>query len=194
MIRRMPARLAALLACLLFASAAAAETVYKYRRADGRTVYSNRPVSGLELIETFDYTFPAPVRANQDAAKYAAEAEARIRQRLAELQAAWTEVQDANRELLAAEQALRAGAEPEAGDRQGAAITPLPPPVKGQPPATQPGVGIAPPASPAVGGSMSGRRGRPSPEYVARMRDLEGAVAAARTKLDAALRRYNELR
>lgn len=184
MMARMALRIAVLLACGLFAAQAAAETVYKYRRPDGRTVYSNRPVSGLELIETFEYRFPPPAAASKDAARSAAEAEARIRQRLDELQAAWTEVQEAHRELAAAEEALRRGAEPEPGERAGVASGVAPPATGGVPSA----------APPAVGGPMSGRRGRPSPEYVARMKALEGAVAAARARVDAALQRYNQLR
>jgi hypothetical protein len=41
---------------------------------------------------------------------------------------------------------------------------------------------------------VSGRRGRPSPEYVARMEALEAGVRTARERLDTALRKYNQLR
>ena len=44
-------RIAGLAACLLFAASAAAETIYKYRRADGRMIYGNRPIPGVELID-----------------------------------------------------------------------------------------------------------------------------------------------
>ena len=171
---------------LLVAPAAAAETIYKYRRADGRTVYSNRLVPGLELIETFEYSFDAPRRAPdaKSAAQSDAEGEARIKRHLDALQTAWTEVQEATRALTVAEERLRAGEEPQAGDRQGVVADSAPPAAGGVPA----------PASPAIGGSMSGRRGRASPEYAARMQALEAGVAAARTRLDAALRRYNQLR
>ena len=56
----MIARIVAFAACFLAPGAACAETVYKYRRPDGRTLYSNRLEPGLELIETFEYRFSAP--------------------------------------------------------------------------------------------------------------------------------------
>ena len=156
----MPVRIAALLACLFFAASAAAETVYKYRHADGRTVYSNRLEPGLELIETFEYRISGPASApkSRAASQSDVEGEARIKKHLDALQAGWTEVQEATRALAAAEERLRAGEEPQAG------------------------------ASPADAGAMSGRRGRPSPEYVARMEALEAGVRTARVRLDAALR------
>ncbi len=190
----MTSRTAVLLVLLLVAPCVAAETVYKYRRADGKTVYSNRPIRGLELIETFEYKAVEPAPPSAAAAKSDAEGEARIKKYLDELQSAWTEVQEATRALARAEARLRAGVGPQSGDREGVATSALPPPVAGKPPPTQPPVGVAPPASPAVGGSMSGRRGRASPEYVARIEALEAEVATARTRLDAALRKYNQLR
>ena len=184
MIHPMPARIAALIACLLLASAAAAETVYKYRRADGRTVYSNRLVPGLELIETFEYRFAEPAPAAKDEARNAAEADARIKKYLAALQAAWSEVQAATKALATAEQRLRAGVEPQLGEREGVATGNAPSAVGGVPSASPP----------AAGGSLSGQRVRGSPEYYARIQALEADVSAARDRLDAALRRYNELR
>ena len=139
---------------------------------------------GLELIETFEYRFADPVPARPGAAKSDLEGEARIKKYLAALQAAWTEVQDATRGLAAAEKSLRAGLEPQSGDREGVASGTAPPGAGGVPS----------PSPPAVGGAMSGRRGRASPEYLARLAALEGEVRAARARLDAALRRYNELR
>ena len=181
---RMLPRLCALAVCLLLCSAVAAETVYKYRRADGRTVYSNRPLPRLELIETFEYKFADPAAASPVESRSAAEGEARIKKHLGALQAAWTEVQDATRALAAAEARLRAGVEPQGGDRAGVDSGTAPPGAGG----------IPAPASPSVGGSMSGRRGRASPEYVARMEALEGDVRTARERLDTALRNYNQLR
>jgi len=180
------ARIALLAACLLFAASATAETIYKYRRADGRVVYSNRPVPRLELIETFDYKPPEPAAAPAGAApsKSDAEGEARIRKYLDSLQKAWTEVQDATRALAAAEARQRAGVEPKEGERLGVASGAAPPAAGGVPPS----------GPPDTGGAMSGHRGRPSPEYVARMAALEADVKAARERLDAALARYNQLR
>lgn len=179
----MTARIPVLALLLLLAPAVAAETVYKYRRADGKTVYSNRPVRGLELIETFEYKPASPAPPNAAAAKSDAEGEARIQKYLQELQSAWTEVQEATRALARAEARLRTGVEPQPGEREGVS--------SGGAPAAG---GVPPPAPPAVGGAMSGRRGRASPEYVARIQALESEVQAARARLDAALRRYNQLR
>jgi hypothetical protein len=80
-------RTAALLACLVLVAAAEADTVYKYRRPDGRTIYSNKLEPGLELIETFEYKFADPAPARPGAAQSDAEGEARITKRH-ELQAA----------------------------------------------------------------------------------------------------------
>lgn len=176
----LPALAASLLAC----GTAAADTVYKYRRPDGRTVYSNRLEPGLELIESFEYRFAPPAPARAGAAKSDAESEARIRRQLDALQAAWTEVQDAQSALAEAQERQRAGVVLEPGEWQGVASGSAPPVVGGVPSA----------AAPAVGGPMSGHRGRPSPEYVARTRALDADVAAARERLDKALRAYNQLR
>jgi hypothetical protein len=173
-----------LAALLLAAPSAAPDTIYKYRRADGQVLYSSRPVAGVELIETFDYRFPAPVPASRNASKSDAEGEARITKYLAALDAAWREVQEAGKALAGAEERLRAGEEPQPGDRQGVVAESAPPTAGGVPTV----------AAPAIGGPMSGRRGRASPEYVARMQLLENEVQAARTRLEAALRNYNQLR
>ena len=181
----MPKRFALCAACLLLATTAAADTVYKYRRADGRTIYSNKLEPGLELIETFEYRFSDPAPARSGAAQSDAEGEARITKRLDELQAAWTDVQDARRALALAEERLRAGSETQEGDRIGV-VTGAAPPAAGGVPRT---------GKPATGGTMRGAsRSRPSPEYEARVEALEADLAAARARLDAALRRYNELR
>ena len=185
MMPRMPGRIALLLACVLPIAVAEAETVYKYRRPDGRTIYSNKLEPGLELIETFEYKFADPPPALQGAAQRDAEGEARIAKRLDDLQAAWTEVQDARRELALAEERSRAGREPQEGDRIGVVTGAAPPAVGGVPRTGRP----------ATGGTMRGAvRSRSSPEYVARVEALEADLAAARARLDAALRRYNDLR
>jgi len=176
--------LPALAAMLLAAGTAAADTVYKYRRPDGRTVYSNRLEPGLELIESFEYRFGPAKPALAGTAKSDAESEARIRRQLDALQSAWTEVQDAQGALAAAEERRRTESDLQAGEHPGVA-TGAAPPAAG---------GVPPPAPPAVGGPMSGHRGRPSPEYVARIRALDADVAAARERLDRALRAYNQLR
>jgi hypothetical protein len=174
-----------LLACSLLIDSAQAETVYKYRRPDGRTIYSNKLEPGLELIETFEYKFSDPPAARPGAAPGIAEGEARIAKRLEDLQSAWTDVQDARKELALAEERLRAGSETQEGDRIGVVAGAAPPAVGGVPRTGRP----------AVGGTMRGAsRSRASPEYLARVEALEAEVAKARARLDAALRRYNELR
>jgi hypothetical protein len=181
----MPGRIAALVTCLLLVAAAEADTVYKYRRSDGRTIYSNKLEPGLELIETFEYKFADPPPARSGAAQRDAEGEARITKRLEDLQLAWTEVQDARRALALAEERLRAGSVEQEGDRIGIVTGAAPRAVGGVPKTPRP----------AVGGTMRGAvRSRPSPEYLAAIEALEADVAAARARLDAALRRYNELR
>jgi hypothetical protein len=196
----MRGRLVVLALCLSLASATGAETVYKYRRADGQVTYSNRPIAGLELIETFEYSFaaPAPTPRSADAAKGDVEGEARIRKYLDSLQAGWTEVQEAGKVLAAAEERLRAGDAPELeeGRALGGPKKPPAPPVGGpQAPAVPAAGGPAPVAPAPVGGPMGTRRGGGrSPEYAERMQSLEAEVQAARTRLDTALRRYNELR
>ena len=181
----MPGRIVLLLAIVLPIAAAEADTVYKYRRPDGRTIYSNKLEPGLELIETFEYKFADPAPARPGAAQGAVEDEARVTKRLDDLQAAWTEVQEARAALAQAEERLRAGSVEQEGDRIGIVTGAAPPAVGGVPRTGRP----------ATGGTMRGAvRTRPSPEYVARVDALQGDVAAARARLDAALRRYNDLR
>jgi hypothetical protein len=179
MMAGMFARMALLVACLVFAAAAAAETVYKYRRADGRTLYSNRLIQGLELIETFEYRFeppPAAAAGSEEAAARRAEISRRIERRLADLQQGWDEVQEAQKALAAAEEKLGAGAEPLEEERF----------IMRGPMA---------PKSPAVGGPKGQRLGGGvRQEYFERQQKLQADVDAARARLDAALRRYNQLR
>jgi hypothetical protein len=208
-----PIRSTMLIASLLFALPAAAETVYKYRRADGSVEYSNRLLLGRELIETFEYKFAAPstVPAGSGSSKSDAEGEARIKKHLDNLQAAWTEVQEATRALADAEARLAAGVGPlesEGTSLAGPApippgttpppgvLVPIPPAVGGpQTPVPPAAGGPLPAPPPGAGGPMGTRRGGGrNPEYLARMEALEAGVRAARARLDAALRRYNEMR
>lgn len=192
-------RASTLLVCLLLASVAAAETVYKYRHADGKVTYSNKRLPGAELIETFDLKFPPPASAAVASARRATPAdEARINKRLAALDAAWLAVQEATRALEAAEQRLSAGAMPFEEETVALAspAKPAAPAVGGPQAPVAPAAGGAPPASsPAVGGPMGTRRGGGrSAEYQARVAVLEADVTAARSRLDTALRNYNQLR
>lgn len=209
----MSLRIASLSVGLLLASVAGAETIYKYRDAGGKTTYSNRLIPGAELIEAFEYRFSAPVAAPQGNANQSdAAGEARIRKHLAALDAAWAEVQEATKAFAVAEERLRAGVEPLEGEgvALGGAATQVAPEVGGPQASAAPGAGgPQPPAAPgpgqtaaqaaaasrAVGGPLGTRRGGGrNPEYLERMAALEANVKAARARLDAALRRYNQLR
>ena len=207
----MNARILAFAACLLAAGAAAAETVYKYRRADGRVTYSNRLLPGLELIETFDAKYAEPAAASPGATKSDTDADARIKKRLAAFEAAWTEVQEATKALNLAQARLDAGVGPL--ESEGTSLA-GPPPVKpGDPippsvlvqvdpqiggpqaPAKPEMGGPSKATSPSVGGPMGTRRGGGrNAEYAERMASLEADVRTARERLDAALRNYNRLR
>ena len=178
-------RIILLACCLALASAVAAETIYKYQGADGRTLYSNRPIPGAKLIESYEHEASAPAP-HRDPSKYEVEAESRIKERVAALDKAWSEVQDSGKALAAAEANLAAGAPPEGEARGLGTPSVSAPPAVGGPSAAVP---------PAVGGRMgSGRGGGVSPEYRERVKALEAAVKAARARNEAAWRRYNELR
>lgn len=188
-----------LFACLLFTTVAGAETIYKYRHSDGQVTYSNKRIAGLELIETFDVRFPPPAPRAVASARVATPAdEARISKRLAALDAAWLAVQEATTALNRAEARLAAGVAPleEEGVALAAPATPAPAEVGGPQASAPPAVGgPMAAASPAVGGPMGTRRGGGrNAEYHGRMAELEADVVKARASLDAALRRYHELR
>lgn len=191
-------RAGALLVCLLSAFAAAAETIYKYRGADGRTTYSNRLLPNAELIEAFEYKFPEPAAAAGSAGQAAAGDDSRIKNHLAALDAAWGEVQAATRALAAAEARLSAGVDVQEGEGQALAgpATPAPPSAGGPQASVAPAAGgPSPTAAPAAGGPMGTRRGGGrNADYRDRMGALEAAVQSARARLDAALRNYNQLR
>jgi hypothetical protein len=196
----MPNRATSLLVCLLLASTASAETIYKYRRADGQTIYSNRLIPGAELIETFEYREKpaAPRAARPEASKADAAGEERVKQYLAALDKAWREVQDASKALASAEARLSAGVALVEGEGRSLAAPAVPAsPAVGGPQAPAAPVAGGPPAAapPAAGGPMGSRRGGGrSADYADRMAALESDVRAARSRLDAALRAYNQLR
>src|SRR6266581_3537631 len=184
---RMKTLLAA--ACLALASAAAnaGETIniYKYRGADGRPLYSDRPIPGARLIESIQYVLPAPSSPRPDTSKSGAAGEERIKNRLSELDAAWAEVKASGSALAAAEARLAAGVTPEEGEPRALAGPPAPPPAGGP---------LAP-APPPAGGPMGTRRGGGfSPEYQARIAALEADVQAARVRNQEAWARFNQLR
>lgn len=185
----------ALASCLIF-GAAHSETIYKYRQPDGRTLYSNRLLPDAELIETFEYRFPAPAGTSADAARRAALDEERIRKHLAALQAAWDEVLEARTGLAKAEARLSAGVEP-LPDEGRSLAGPVAPAAAGGPmsPAAAAAGGPSGASPAAVGGPKGTRRGGGRQrEYDDRMQALENEAQRARARLEAALRGYNELR
>ena len=187
------------LAWALLLASAAGETIYKYRQADGRVIYSNQPISGAVLLEQFEYEPPAQVRIEGDPERSRLDAEQRISKHLAALEQAWKEVQEARQALARAEERLHAEIGPvEDEPRQLAGNADAPPPAAGGPSSPAPPAvgGPQPPAPPAVGGPMGRRQGGGgrSPEYQERTATLEADVRAAQERLDAALRRYNALR
>jgi len=121
------------LAFLVLASQATAETIYKYRGANGRLIYSNKPVPGATLIESYERQASPPVT-QQGPSESDRQGEERIRQRLTTMDAAWKEVQDSGRALAEAEARLAAGIGPEAGDVSARGGPELPPGPKEEPP------------------------------------------------------------
>jgi len=117
---RAVAHLAAFLAALLAAAAAPAQNAYRFVTPDGRVIYSDQPVPGARLEATIvtppAAASPAPATTltpRQEA--LARSADERIR-RLNELT---VEIQNAERDLAAANAALQAGIEPLEGERIG---------------------------------------------------------------------------
>ena len=212
MMASMTRRIVLLAACLLFAAPAAAQTIYKYRGADGKITYSNRLIPGAELVEAFQYKYAAPAPREATTTKSAAASEERIKKHLAALETAWTEVQNATKALATAEAKLKEGIGPLGGEGTalGGSVTQAPVDIGGPQAPGAPAVGgPQPPAAPApgqtaaeaaaasraVGGPMGTRRGGGrNAEYRERLAGLESDVRVARARLDAALRNYNQLR
>ncbi len=149
---------------LAFVTAAPAQTIYKYRTPDGKTVYSDRPVAGATLEEEFDRA-PAPDPAAASAQEQAARARAReVNDRAAErsraLDAVTAEIGAASAALERGRQTLEAGREPLEGERIG----------------------------------TYGGRARLADEYWARQAANEYAIAEAQARLERARRALIELR
>ncbi len=146
----------------------AAETVYKYRRPDGSTLYSDVPLRGAKLIGRFELVpVPPPARARpampeRGAAK---DPDELARRRVQDLDAADAAIKAAEQSLKEALERQQAGVEPQPGERLG-----------------------------IVGGHSVDRRSRLTPDYFARQRSLAAEVDAARARLDEAFRQRNELR
>jgi len=188
-------------ACLLIANAASAAgpvVIYKYRGADGKMQYSDKPIKGGELIEAFEYTPPPPASPRPNTSKSDNAGEARIRKHLAELEAAWAEVQASGKALAEAEARRAAGVGPEEGETRmlSGPATPAPPSAGGPMTPAQPSEGgPTNPPPPSAGGPMGTRRGGGRNQaYFERQARLEATVEAARLRNQQAWARYNQLR
>jgi hypothetical protein len=115
----------AIAAALLCTGAAAQDKIYKVRLPDGRILFTDRPPAGAQILSEREVPPPpadAPARPGQGDAgsaslqKQAAEADARMRERSAEIDRSYTAVQAAERELEQAKQALEQGRAPQAGE------------------------------------------------------------------------------
>src|SRR5882672_3440685 len=142
----------------------AAESVYKYQRPDGSTVYSDVPFSGANLTGRFELVqVPAPAKAGparpeRGGAKDPGEL---ARQRVQDLEAADAAIKEAEQSLKEALERQQAGVEPLPGERLG---------------------------------NVGGHTSRLGPQYFERQRALAAEVDAARARLDEAYRQRNQLR
>jgi DNA repair ATPase RecN len=98
----------AALVCLLCVGAAAQDKIYKVRLPDGRILFTDRPPQGAQILST-----PLQERS--------ADAQSRLRERAAEVDRAFANVQAAERELEQARQALEQGRAPQTGEMIGTA-------------------------------------------------------------------------
>jgi hypothetical protein len=109
----------------MLAGAASAQTIYRYRTPDGRTIFTDRPVPGAVLEEELQRAAqpdPAAVAAQRAAARERArEASDRAADRIAALQSVDQEIRAATVALQQARAALDAGREPLPGERTGVA-------------------------------------------------------------------------
>jgi hypothetical protein len=101
---------------------AAADTLYKYRRPDGTTLYSDVPLRGAKLIGRFQLVpVPPPAKAGpaRPARGAAKDPDELARQRVENLDAADAAIKAAERSLKDALERQQAGVEPLAGERLG---------------------------------------------------------------------------
>lgn len=100
-------------------AAAAAETVYKYERPDGKVVYSDAPVRGAKLIGQFELV-PAPVSAEPSRGEPPRRpADASGERRELALDAADAGIKAADQALKDAQERQQRGVEPLPGERLG---------------------------------------------------------------------------
>src|SRR5437899_2495365 len=95
---------------------AAADTVYKYQRPDGKVLYSDVPLRGAKLIGRFELVPLPPQGGARGAAK---DPDELARQRVQDLDAADAAIKAADQALKDAEERQQAGVEPMPGERLG---------------------------------------------------------------------------
>ncbi|MGC2520718.1 MAG: hypothetical protein WA373_16610 [Burkholderiales bacterium] len=146
---------------------AVAETVYKYERPDGSTVYSDKPLAGARLLGRYQLVPLTPAGpqstgpARDDAGREGDDIEQRARQRAQDLDAADMEIKAADQALKDAQERQQAGQEPLPDERIG---------------------------------NVVGRGSRLRPEYFERQQSLASEVEQARVRLDRAYRNRDDLR
>ena len=109
------------LAVFLAPPFAAADTVYKYQRPDGSTLYSDVPLRGAKLIGRFQLVPVPPVKAGpaRSTRGAAKDPDELARQRVQDLDAADAAIKAAEQSLQEALERQQAGVEPLAGERLG---------------------------------------------------------------------------
>jgi hypothetical protein len=103
------------------ATFAAADTIYKYQRPDGKVVYSDSPVEGAKLIGKFEL-LPAPASAEPgrgEPTRPQAASEGSAERRSAALDAADARIKAADLALKDAQERQQQAVEPLAGERLG---------------------------------------------------------------------------
>ena len=100
---------------------ATAETVYKYQRPDGSTLYSDVPLPGAKLIGRFELVPAPPPKAEPARPGRGAVTDPNeiARQRVQDLDAADAAIKAADQSLKEALERQQAGVEPQPGERLG---------------------------------------------------------------------------
>jgi hypothetical protein len=99
-------------------SLAAAETVYKYQRPDGKVIYSDSPVKGAKLIGQFELVpAPAPAPAQAEPPRPSAATDDGADSRARALEAADARVKAADQALKDAQERQQQAVEPRPGER-----------------------------------------------------------------------------
>jgi hypothetical protein len=123
--------LVAIFTCLLCAGIAAQTKIYKVRLPDGRILFTDQPPPGAQVISETDAPAPSPEPPPASAAKRdsqagtlqqrAARTDEQLRDKSAQIDKAFADVQTAERELQGAKQQLEQGRAPLPGEMLGTA-------------------------------------------------------------------------